>query len=178
MAWKNCLSSQRALRFAQQCLSCETLHYGSATCPSHIFFWLKNGACGLVFLVDQNVVNRDWIYSLGYSHKTNSPRQHIWGNSLKRQKADCKRESVDKACDYTIWLQSSCLLSPGRTGRCVLKGKSSRNVWRIPFALQRSATELCRNHSVRETATQKDKEKKALFLFKARHSGKCLSSQH
>ena len=28
-----------------------------------------------------------------------------------------------------------------------------------------------------ETATQKDKEKKALFLFRARHSGKCLSTK-
>lgn len=91
-----------------------------------------------------------------------------------------KWKPAGKACNYTIWLpESACLRESRGTGRWPLKGKSStressRAVWRLPFALQRSTVELCWNHAGRET-TPRIKEKKALLLFRARRSGKCLS---
>lgn len=88
-----------------------------------------------------------------------------------------KWKPAGKACNYTIWLpESACLRESRGTGRWPLKGKSStressRAVWRLPFALQRSTVELCWSHAGRET-TERIKEKKALLLFRARRSGK------
>lgn len=42
----------------------------------------------------------------------------------------------------------------------------------VPFVLQKGTAQLCRNHSVRERATQNS------LFFRVRHGGKCLYSQY
>lgn len=87
------LSNLRPLRCVQQSLSCTTSDRGNASCPSHTFSGLKMES-GLPFWL-----TRMYLTEIGFAllatvtKQTEIPRQNIWGNSLKHQKADSKGES-------------------------------------------------------------------------------------